>query len=226
MRAVLLSGYVTLAGCQTSPMPVASNFEYSQQYKLRSASHWNVIASDAVIKTLAMLESHHFEHPMAVFVDAPNTNTAFAQNFHDFLVTQLVQRGVKVQQDRALADIVFQYSSQTVVHQGEIPSFAPGHSTMLGAGIWALHGLRNQHMDVIMALPSALGLLGDWGRSQKAQGPTHTEMVLTTSATRNNQYLARHTDTYYIPDADTALFSSNADAGNKYAAQSIKVVGQ
>lgn len=48
MRSLVLAGSIFLAGC-TAPFteaPVATNFEASEQRKLQSAQHWQVIAED------------------------------------------------------------------------------------------------------------------------------------------------------------------------------------
>jgi hypothetical protein len=82
---------------------------------------------------------------------------------------------------------------------------------MLAGGVFALYGLRNYHFDV-----QALGGLGvagamDYTASVNSGGPTHTELVLTTTASTPDQILTRKTDVYYLEDIDASLFArSNA----------------
>ena len=45
-----------LMGCGSAPIPVASNFDYSVQQKVRSAGHWNLMADDVVKQTLETLK--------------------------------------------------------------------------------------------------------------------------------------------------------------------------
>ena len=61
-----------------------------------------------------------------------------------------------------------------------------------------------------MQLLGGLGLAGaaDFANSINSGGPTHTEVILTTSVQRptEGQYLARKTDVYYLEDVDAPLF--------------------
>ena len=68
------------------------------------------------------------------------------------------------------------------------------------------YGLRGEHLDT--KLLATLGLTGaaDYASSVNAGGPTHTELILTTTVARGQQYLTRKTDVYYLEDADIPLF--------------------
>ncbi len=224
VNTALLSCCVVLAGCETAPMPIASNFATSEQYKLRSASHWNTVAQDAVTQTLQMLESKGLPADTPVYVQTTDNPSTFEVNFHEFLLTHLVRKGINVQAQPNPSDVVLRYQVQQVVHKGALPAAEPGRHTMLGAGIWALYGLRDQHLDVLMAIPTMLGLGRDWHESRFANGPTHSEVVITTSALQHGAYIARYTDTYYIQDADIALFGSQNS--NNFEARTMKVVNQ
>ena len=54
--AVLAGAVATLVGCaQRAPIPVAENFEYTSQPKVRSAGHWDLVSRDVVSQTLGTL---------------------------------------------------------------------------------------------------------------------------------------------------------------------------
>ncbi|WP_455556235.1 hypothetical protein [Comamonas sp.] len=224
LNVALVSSCMVLAGCQTSPMPVASNFAYAEQYKLRSANHWNVVAKDAVEQTIRMLEGKGLAHGTSVYVEASENASTFEANFHEFLLTHLVRQGISVQVQPHAAALVLRYQTNSVVHKGDLPQSVAGRFTALGAGIWATYGLRDQHLDVLMAMPTALGLARDWLDSRTANGPTHSEIVVTTSALLGNKYIARYTDTYYIQDVDAALFGHQG--AHDFEARTMKVVNQ
>ena len=65
-----------------------------------------------------------------------------------------------------------------------------------------------------------LGLAGaaDYVSSEYSGGPTHTELILTTTIASGGRYLVRKTDVYYIENADVNLMQYRAP-------QYMKVVG-
>ena len=57
-------------------------------------------------------------------------------------------------------------------------------------------------------------------------GPTHVELILTTTVSNPGGYISRKTDVYYVEESDTSLFYGlNKDPSVIYA-KSMKVVGQ
>ena len=224
--AMVLGGSVLLAGCQSAPMPVASNFAYTEQHKLRAAGHWNLLASDVVQQTLAMLRAQGIGPTASVYVMPALQPSTFDQGFREFVMTQLVQQQVPVQSQRQQADIVLSYHTHTVVHRGPLPQFAPGHFSLLSAGLLAAYGLRNVDLDAKMVAQVGMGGLLDARESRHNGGPTHTEIILTTSALQGERYVARKTDAYYINDVDAGLFSAAAARSGAYAPIPLKVVTQ
>ena len=57
---------------------------------------------------------------------------------------------------------------------------------------------------IAAGLGLAVGL--DFANSIISGGPTNTELILTTTVTRDGQYVARKTDVYYLENVDTPLF--------------------
>jgi len=62
----------------------------------------------------------------------------------------------------------------------------------------------------------------DYAASINSGGPTNTELILTTTVTRDGQYVARKTDVYYLENVDTPLFMPPS----YYRAANMKVVSQ
>ena len=56
VTAALALTCLALTACGSAPIPVASNFDYTVQHKVRSAGHWNLMADDVVKQTLATLQ--------------------------------------------------------------------------------------------------------------------------------------------------------------------------
>ncbi|WP_042425595.1 hypothetical protein [Comamonas granuli] len=218
--AVLAGAVATMVGCANrAPIPLAENFELTVQPKVRSAGHWELVSRDVVAQTLATLERAGVAPGTPLHVALPPNPSAFDVGFRDFLITQLVQSGAVVDQMPGQAlDVT--YHAQLVRHNSERPHFIPGQFTMIAAGLMAAYGLRHEHLDAQLAGALGLAVAADYGASVNSGGPTHTEMILTTTVARGGQYVARKTDVYYLENADTPLFVRPSKGVN------MKVVSQ
>ena len=89
---------------------------------------------------------------------------------------------------------------------------------MITAGLYAAYGLGTAAEGAKMAggLVAAAG--ADYILSESSGGPTHTELILTTTIASGGRYLVRKTDVYYVEEADTTLLQYRAP-------QVMKVVG-
>lgn len=223
--ACVAASILTLAACGSAPIPVASNFDYTVQQKARSAGHWDLMANDVIRQTLATLDKASVARTTPVHVNLNPNASNFERGFREFLVTKLVQNGVTVLHTPQEAQLQLSYATQVVVHNSKRPHFVPGQFTMLAGGLMAAYGMRHSHLD--SQLLATLGLTGaaDYANSINSGGPTHTEVILTTSVSRASQYLSRQTDVYYLEDVDAPLFLARP-TGTIYPAQSMKVVNQ
>lgn len=192
-------------GCATpySEAPLATNFPTSKQEKLQAAAHWNRIAQD-----VARQITRSMPNQSPLYVRQPNVETAFARAFHGQLITALLASGhpvMKTPQGALQVDI----DIQAVAFSANRPQYRyAGAATALGGGLWALY-------DVGRAVsPGAAGMVAlatvdtlAWFQSEFASGDTpQTEIIVTTSVTDNNQYVARNTSVYYVADSDKRLY--------------------
>ena len=167
-----------MAGCATSPIPVSENFPLTVQPKVRSAGHWNLVSKDVVAQTLQTLTK--VGSTSGLYVSLPPNATTFDKVFREFLLTELVRSGRVVQQSPDQAMEV-SYQVQVVRHESPRPQFVPGRFTMITAGLYALYGLRAEHLDLQLVGGLGLAAVADYVASVDSGGPTHTEMVLTTT---------------------------------------------
>ena len=204
--AVVAGAVATLVGCAAkSPIPLAENFELTVQPKVRSAGHWNLLSRDVVAQTLGTLDKAGIAPGTQLHVALPPNPSSFELAFRDFLITKLVQSGAQVQQvPGQTLDVT--YNAQIIRHNSDRPHFVPGQYTMIAAGLMAAYGLRHEHLDTQLLATLGLTAAADYASSVNSGGPTHTEMILTTTVTRGGQYVARKTDVYYLENADTPLF--------------------
>jgi len=219
MKLLALGASVALlAACTTSPIPVSENFPLTVQPKVRSAGHWNLLSKDVVTQTLDTLNK--VGTVANLYVALPPNASTFDIAFREFLITELVKAGRVVQQK---PDNAMEVSYQTLVvrHESPRPHFVPGGFTMLTAGLYAMYGLHLEHMDAKLAGGLALAATADTIASINSGGPTHTELVLTTTVSMGGRYLARKTDIYYVEEEDTLLFANLLPPRVK----TVKVVG-
>lgn len=217
--AVALALAALLAGCAQSPIPVSGNFDLTEQKKVRSAGHWQVVARDAAQQTLKMLDTAGVASNARLTVAAPDKATAFEKTFHEMLVTELVKTGRRVTLSEQ-TPLQISYKVQVVVHNSPRPHFVPGFYTALAAGVSAAYGLGTAHLDAQLVGGLALAAAADHGSSVYSGGPTATELVLTTSAGTPEQILSRKTDVYYLENVDATLFKQAPEYKN------LKVVSQ
>lgn len=195
----------TLAACAYSPVPLAHNFELTTQKKVRSAGHWELVARDVIERTAQTLQQAGVDAGSALHVAAAPGGSTFDSAFRQFLITELVDSGMAVRQAPD-SGVEVSYETNLVRHVSRRPDFIPGRYTMLASGVFALHGLAGEHIDLKLAAAVAAGGLADVASSLSSGGPTHTELVLTTTVSSGGQYLARTTDVYYLEDVDASLF--------------------
>lgn len=206
MRLLALGATVALlAACTTSPIPVSENFPLTVQPKVRSAGHWNLLSKDVISQTLETLSK--VGTTSSLYVALPPNASTFDIAFREFLITELVKAGRVVQQAPERS-IEVSYKTQVVRHESPRPHFVPGQFTMLTTGLYAAYGLRNQYIDAQLLGGLGVAAAADTIASINSGGPTHTELILTTTVSTGGRYLARKTDVYYVEEDDATLFAA------------------
>lgn len=205
-----------VGGC-TTPVPVAENFPISYQKVARTAHHWDVIAADVVTQTANTLASTQRLQGRSVLVVPLARKTAFDAAFNDFMINQMVDRGIQVSvcelggtgmiQD---PDVKVKYQARVIVHS-TAPQYHPGLLTALATGVYVARIIGESDIS-----RDAKGLLavGAFGAIDAAAGyitlATRTEVVVTTTIEENNRFIMRRSDIYYVPDGDASLFLRRA----------------
>lgn len=205
-----------LAGCAPFPYteaPLAINFDTSKQLKLQAAHHWQVIANDmadTLIEALGRGSTCVGPSPTCQKFEivSATPNSVFGRAFHTQFVSRLVNKGMNVATDGP-GDVTVSINAQTVRFNGRRTQYlGVGKFTMLATGLWTLHEINEEASSA--AASAAAGIMADvleWNMSEFAKGHTpRFELILTTSATRNKQYLARTTNVYYVSNGDAALY--------------------
>lgn len=202
-----------VVGCR-SPVPVAENFPMSYQQVARTAHHWDIIAQDVVNQAVTTLTATKGLQGRPVRVIPASRNTTFDAVFNDFLINQMVDRGIQVSACEPAGtgmivepDLKVRYQARVIIHS-EAPQYRPGLLTALAAGVFVGRSIAQSDLS-----RDAQGLLGiaATGAVDLAAGyvprATKTEVVVTTTIEENNRFVLRRSDIYYVPDGDATLFS-------------------
>ena len=205
----------TVGACATpyAEAPTPTNFPSSKQAKLQAGAHWNAIAADTastLMRSLSLGRGCLAAQPECdrLYVREPAVPSPFAQAFRTSFITALVNSGVSVVRNPAGAKVV-DFEIQAVQFSQGRPNGTFTSATVIYAGLWGLSGVWEN------ASPGAAGALAvgaldayRWLTSELATGPTpQTEIIVTVSASDNQQYLGRATNVYYVADRDAALYS-------------------
>lgn len=197
-----------------APAPLATNFETSKQQKLQTAAHWNTIGRDVAAKLSAGLPRN-----AALFINQHAEASDFERAFTGQLITALIDAGHPVMRSPEGA-LRVGVETQTVPFAADRPQYRhAGTATALGAGVWALYDIVEYASNgpakaALLALGGADAYV--WFQSEFASGSTPSmEIIVNTSVTDANRYLARNTSVYYVADADQRLYTAPPRAYTK-----------
>lgn len=198
-----------LAGCATpySEAPLATNFPTTKQEKVQAAAHWDIIAKDVANRIAARLPEKKPLH-----VVQKTGGSAFDRAFSNMLISSLVANGQTVVKQPADA-LSIEVDTQVVRFSANRPQYKhTGAASALATGLWALNEVEATAAGALTALVFA-GDAYTWFRSEFASGETpQTEIIVTTSVSDGNRYLARSTSVYYAADTDKALYQASLPA--------------
>lgn len=190
--AALWFAVVGLVGCSTLDLPHVELYPASGQRTVASVHHWDVLAQDVAQRVSERIATWpQGEHPIHVVAAG---NTDFSEGFVKLLRVHLLEHGVSLSAVPAAVQLRVQV--QLVRHGGAVVAHRPAlpPAASLGEGIavsrdWQAHE-------------------GDRARSPEmaAGGPTHTELLITTTLENENRYLTGTADMYYVDRTDASLY--------------------
>lgn len=196
---------VALQACQ-SQVPLASTYDLTFQQKMQAAAHWQVLARD-IVEQVSLRTS---VYDRDIVIEREGGDTDFSTAFDDMLVTEFVERGYVVREVAGPDSLVLRYKTQVITHQSRgYVRPPPGTFTVLTAGVLAVREVLLDNWASGEAI-AALGVaaVGADIVAGSITETTNTEFIVTTSVLRNETYLARYTDIYYLPEGDVGLYES------------------
>ena len=193
-----------LCSC-TSRIPEPVNHDYSQQQKMQSSQHWEVLAQDLADRiNNQLILTDNIARPVFVKTTCGDESTpceelqtsSFNEAFRDLLITNMFDYGIPTNSTPDGESLKVQYKVQIVRHNSDrARTLQPGLLTALSAAIVVLRDAPSN------LLIFASGLLADATNTSLAVKGSY-EVIITTSMIDKGRYLFRASDIYYINDKD------------------------
>jgi hypothetical protein len=192
-----------LVGCGSiNGVPADKSFSVPDQYILKSAAHWKLIADDVAHHVASTLRSKEMLSGIAVRVVEPDEPTNFSKVFIPMLQAALLQQQVVLSADPN-HPTQLKLKVDEVVHS---PSYRKGTLTALGAGLLVL---RDAWYYESFHLTNAGGLLGAAVAdlyAANAMPLPQIELVLSTAVEHEQLIISAKTDIYYLSSDDASAY--------------------
>ena len=217
--STLLGSIMVLAACTQSPMSFG---QYTSQGVLGGAGHWALLAlqtadgvNDCVYGAEGVYEPscHKFSPGLkgkAIYVDRRGGGSVFDRNFREFLITEMVKRGLAVTEDSS-APLTLSYRVRMISRDGgKVPrNSVPGGVSAAVGGLGALSLLENADLAFWQSalLFGGVGILGDvFNSGSSANGE---QVVVTVALRKGDAYVMRRAGAFYIHDVDVAQYTGS-----------------
>ncbi|MCA1742935.1 MAG: hypothetical protein LC631_03165, partial [Desulfovibrionales bacterium] len=192
-----------------SQVPVPAAYPLSTQQKMQAIHHWEVLANDVACRISDSLEANVFDTYYPVYV-AAGGSTPFEKSFYDLLITKLVENGIRVTRSKNEAMVLsfdlnmVRHGRRNISTQGGVyRSLAPGMFVKRQPpGNTTLDAIHSAEMHVAQSQINV-----DSGKYTNFV--PNVEIMITTSLTRNQNYIVRDSSIYYINDSDWGNYKQN-----------------
>lgn len=209
--SLLATLILTVSACASvinPDAPVPQNYPHSYQKQLQASQHWAIVADDMsnqIIKSLS--EKGVLSKP--VYVDIKSNQSAFSQAMNDFMITNLVKKGIKVSKSKAHSTVL-DYKVQVVKFNSKRNVLLPSQLkwTTLAGGL-VVYRLVSDAIDLNTFDQAVItgGALADLWSNRNAPA---LELVVTASVVIDDLYAIRTTDIYYANEEDKLLYGPGA----------------
>ena len=200
-------------GPQMSPRPVASqvpvpsSYALNTQQKMQAMYHWSVLAEQVAARIETVLENRVLNGRYPIFV-APAGTSPFEKNFHDLLITKLVNKNLPVANQSQEA-MILSFDIDVVKHAKRIKRTNMGVYRSLAPGVFVqkdkIQGSNYPREALVNEYKlHAAEINVDSGMY------THflprTEIMITSSLRLSEQYIMRDSSIYYINEKEVAHY--------------------
>lgn len=213
----LLVGGALLAGCQHintphTEAPVATNFEKTEQNKLQSAAHWQVIAEDTARQLRKQLADNPSVAGRPLYIKQSAGDSKFQNAFNQKLMQNLLLSGRTVVKNPGTMGAVTVEVQTDYVRWTDRAKRDPfmGEMTMLTGGLWVLRNIYRHGSPGAAMMGAAVSAdiyFAATSKLAKGPRPKH-ELVVSVVASDVNQFYANTSNVYYTTDKDFHNYAS------------------
>lgn len=184
-----------------APMPENVVLDHNYQKQVQASSHWQVVAEDMATQLLKTIQDKKL-NGRPFYIYAQTKPTTFTRAFNDFLITTLVNKGVRVSNEKA-GSRVFNYKIQLVEYNTVRSTMVSENFkfTALGAGLVVVRNLGDW-----LGVDGAVLATGAALDTMDMNIAPNLEMIITTSVMDGPIFLSRTTDIYYANQRDRHLY--------------------
>ena len=212
---LFVAGFLTACSTISAPVitevPVPTNFSAESMMKLQSVSHWNNVAIDMAENVAkkygtggGCIPGHGCS--AAIFVNTPIPATNFSRAFHTQLVSALVNQGLPVLSELNSTATKAEIDIQLVsFNRGKSNETYDRKPLELVHGVWVIRDVINTGVKKFNVSKTEQWSQGETNTSQWFNSPYATpsyEMLVTVSFVKDNQYMARTSNIYYLDSDD------------------------
>lgn len=207
-KIILIPVALLMFGC-AHEMPTGEAFKTTEQLKLNSASHWDVLAHHEAGMIKKTLEK---SSKLPVFIKEPDKSFPFAKAYHNLLTSSLASEGVTIVTQQASSAATINYVVDVIEHSARYREnkalakpLAKGvyylAASALGKGVY---DVTTTAMEVVKAPFYAVGgqIAPDFS--------TPAEVVITTQIVMGKQVLNSDSRVYYVDKRNLAHYSQRA----------------
>jgi hypothetical protein len=198
-----------LGGCsgitKSPSVPIPQNFAQSNQRHIQAVEHWSIIAEDLANQTIVSLEKNKLS-VSPIYVKHPSLKTEFSVAFHDFLVEELVKKGMKVNRSNA-NNTVLEYKVQAIEFNSYRDLALVGTKakwTSVGAGILVVRDVLSKNFSSKATDIMTGAILYDFWNAD--EGAPKLELLISSAIVDKNVYVMKTTDVYYANRDDSNLY--------------------
>ena len=212
-----LLGVVFLISC--SQVPIPSTYPFSSQQKMQAAKHWDILAVDVAEQVSQSLKAKDKDFIIDKGIYVQTQPGVFGNAFSEMLITHLLQNGIKVSRNNENLPIL-EYKAQVIKHNEKFYQTYPGLFTAIAATVRVWHDFTKDYI-----IPA--GILLDFGAGTIATLP-QSEVMITASLIKDDQYLFKQTNLYYINDKDWRHYPTHsiAEPDQDMPLKTFKVKGE
>jgi len=192
-----------LSGCAS--LPPQTGYVLSNQHKMASAHHWQVLAHDIAVQLLSSPFPGHSGKLEFYIEPTPGVfGTAFKRLLADELLNMghgAVSSSINILPRKTADSFVVKFSTQVVRYRrNRKKQLYPGTYTMLASGIAVMRGWAWN------AILPATGLLADMYEASQDPFIPNAEIIICVSVEDDNHYIFLKNNIYYVQSADTSFY--------------------